>query len=421
MERIVVKKTVSLLFLILSYLLGAYAQECNLKLQTARDYKSKGDYKNAVVWYKKVLNDCGDHDGKVKAELQECQRKSRPQRSSEQYVPVEQPGLRLNDTQIFFEAEGGNDAHIYVTCEGQWVVNVTKGKDWFDVGKNGNLLVVDCLPNTKSEQRDGVLYIIAGEGTIVAKVTVQQEEGDYSTAYTSPTVPESLKGGIVFENGGTTPIFDYKREDMAIMVEILKKEIRMGLQVEIPWCRNLYDMKLLEQRYESIADHFVSMGIRKDRISRYIYKNNDDRADACDEAYLRVVTMSDKNTSEKDKPFLPDLTDVLSKSKITFDKDKDIPIIDDNNDNINRTVEIMKTNPTFSLQIEGYSDNKGSEEHQRDLAQRRANKVMQLFIDKGVPANQISTVTYTSNDLHFKQNIPDGDEFRCAVFRILIN
>ena len=409
------------LFVVLMSNVVLFAQDCDLRLQTARSYKSQGEYKQAVSWYKKGLNDCGDYDGRVKAELQECQRKIKAERSASDYVPVEQPGLRLNDTQIFFEAEGGNDAHIYVTCEGQWVVNVTKGKDWLDVGKNGNLLVVDCLPNNKPEPREGVLYIIAGEGTIVAKVTVQQEKGDYSTAYTSPTVPESLKGGIVFENGGTTPIFDYKREDMAIMVEILKKEIRMGLQVEIPWCRNLYDMKLLEQRYESIADHFVSMGIRKDRISRYIYKNNDDRADACDEAYLRVVTMSDKNTSEKDKPFLPDLTDVLSKSKITFDKDKDKPIIDDNNDNINRTVEIMKTNPTFSLQIEGYSDNKGSEEHQRDLAHRRAYNVMEMFIDKGVPANQISTVTYTVNDPQFKQNIPDGIKHGCAIFRILVD
>ena len=139
MERIVMKKKLGLAFLICSFLMGAYAQECNLKLQTARDYKSKGDYKDAVVWYKKVLNDCGDFDGKVKSELQECQRKSKPQRSPEQYVPIVLSNVSVNDGQILFDAEGGNDAHIRVTSGERWNVSVTKGKEWIDAGRNGDL------------------------------------------------------------------------------------------------------------------------------------------------------------------------------------------------------------------------------------------------------------------------------------------
>ena len=83
----------------------------------------------------------------------------------------------------------------------------------------------------------------------------------------------------------------------------------------------------------------------------------------------------------------------------------------------------MKANPSFGLQIEGYTCDLGSEQHNRDLAQRRANKVMQMFIDKGVPASQISTVTYTVNDPQNKQNIPDArrEEHRAAIFRILVN
>jgi len=437
-------KKIIFLFVVLMSNVILFAQDCDLRLQTARSYKNQGEYKQAVSWYKKVLADCGDYDGKVKTELQECQRKSRPERSTSDYVPVEQPGLRLNDTQIFFEAEGGNDAHIYVTCEGQWVVNVTKGKDWLDPGKNGDLLVVDCLPNNKPEPRDGVLYIIAGEGTIVAKVTVRQEEGDGSSNYAPTTGADLLTSvKVSFEAGKDTPLY----ENVMNLIAVLANNNNLGLKIDVPWCRSKYDIELIEKRIQNITNYFMSMGLNKDRISQNISMNGDKD---CDEAYLRVVSVSDNNTlttvssgaqrnstmdqeddiepgkkklAPKDKTNLKELSDVLSNTKITFDKDSDIPKINDENDNINRTVAILKANPTFGLQIEGYADNTGSEEHQRDLAQRRAYNVMQIFIDKGVPANQITTVTYTVNDPRFNQNIPDDgrNENNRAIFRLLVN
>lgn len=134
-------------------------------------------------------------------------------------------------------------------------------------------------------------------------------------------------------------------------------------------------------------------------------------------------TTGKKKLTPKDKAALKELADALSKTKILFDLDKDIPKISDYNDNVNKTVEIMKANPSFGLQIEGYTCDLGSEQHNRDLAARRAEKVKQLFIDKGVPANQISTVTYTVNDPQNKMNIPDAsrEEHRAAIFRILVN
>lgn len=433
-------KKCAFLFLFLMSSLFVFSQDdCLTIFHDAESYKNQGKYKQAEKLYKMVLGKCGDYNGNVKAELQECQRKSRPA-----YVPVEQPGLMLNDTQIFFEAEGGNDAHIYVTCEGQWVVNVTKGKDWLDVGKNGNLLVVDCLPNNKPEPREGVLYIIAGEGTIVAKVTVRQEEGDVSTNYTPTTDANNLTPvKVSFEAGKDTPLY----ENVMNLIAVLANNNNLGLKIDVPWCRSKYDIELIEKRIQNITNYFLSMGLNKDRISQNISMNGDKD---CDEAYLRVVPVGDNNTSTtvssgaqrssmvdqeddiepgkkklapKDKTNLKELVDVLSKTEITFDKDSDIPQIYDENDNINRTVAMLKANPTFGLQIEGYADNTGSEEHQRDLAHRRAYNVMQIFIDKGVPANQISTVTYTVNDPRFNQNTPDErrNENNRAIFRLIVN
>ncbi len=180
-----------------------------------------------------------------------------------------------------------------------------------------------------------------------------------------------------------------------------------------------------------------SMRDLKRRFMNEMMKKNQEPIIVKNQEYVYIVPVCDelvddegddngtpgkKKLTPKDKEALRELADVLSKTKILFDLDKDIPHYADYNDNINRTVEIMKANPSFGLQIEGYTCKLGSEEHNRDLAQRRANKVMQMFIDKGVPASQISTVTYTVNDPQNYQNIPDTrlEEHRAAIFRILV-
>lgn len=201
------------------------------------------------------------------------------------------------------------------------------------------------------------------------------------------------------------------------------RNVNVGLKigVHIKPCAHLNreSMRDLKRRYmEDMINKSQEPIVVKNQEYVYIVPVCDDLIEDEDEA-----TPGKKNLTPKDKAALKELADILSKTKILFDLDKDIPKISDYNDNINRTVEIMKANPTFGLQIEGYTCDLGSEQHNRDLAQRRAEKVRQMFIDKGVPANQISTVTYTVNDPQNKQNIPDArrEEHRAAIFRILVN
>ena len=210
------------------------------------------------------------------------------------------------------------------------------------------------------------------------------------------------------------PQFDVKRDKWRTVTAGLK------IGVHIKPCAHL--------NRESMRD-------LKRRFMNEMMKKNQEPIIVKNQEYVYIVPVCDdlvddegddtpgkKKLTPKDKEALKELADVLSKTKILFDLDKDIPKIADYNDNINRTVEIMKANPSFGLQIEGYTCRLGSEEHNRDLAQRRANKVMQMFIDKGVPASQISTVTYTVNDPQNYQNIPDAslEEHRAAIFRILV-
>ena len=146
-----------------------------------------------------------------------------------------------------------------------------------------------------------------------------------------------------------------------------------------------------------------------------------------DPQYIYIVPICDQ-LGDDDDTFTPEekravreLSDELSKTKILFDLDKDIPKITDQNDNINKCVAIMKANPNLKLIVEGYTCDLGTEEHNRDLAQRRANKVRDLFIQKGVNPAQIETASYTVNDPQNAQNIQDSrrEEHRAAIFRIV--
>ena len=114
-----------------------------------------------------------------------------------------------------------------------------------------------------------------------------------------------------------------------------------------------------------------------------------------------------------------DKTEILSNTIITFARNKDVPKIKDDNDNLAKTVEILKKNPSLKLIVEAYSCGRGSEEHNRDLAQRRANNVRNLFIEKGANPNQIETASYTANDPQNSQNDNIPKDCNCAVFRIV--
>lgn len=106
----------------------------------------------------------------------------------------------------------------------------------------------------------------------------------------------------------------------------------------------------------------------------------------------------------------------MSKTTITFRYLDDKPIIVDSNDNFNRAVQILKQNPQLKIVVEGYANDYTSAQDNSDLAQRRANQVRDIFIQKGVPQNQIEIVTYSVNDPHATQ---DSEGHRTVIFRIV--
>ena len=56
--------------------------------------------------------------------------------------------------------------------------------------------------------------------------------------------------------------------------------------------------------------------------------------------------------------------------------------------------EILRQYPTYKLTVEGYCDERGSEEYNLALGDARARQAKEFLVSLGVPADQLRTVSY---------------------------
>ncbi|MCL2436262.1 MAG: OmpA family protein [Lentimicrobiaceae bacterium] len=145
------------------------------------------------------------------------------------------------------------------------------------------------------------------------------------------------------------------------------------------------------------------------------------------EFYYFVPTISQELLDEGEenpakKKALMELAQSLSMIKILFPLDSDKPQLNDQNkDDIRKAVGILVANPDLKIIITGYTSPEGSQAHNEDLAQRRANAVKAIFVDRGVPSDQIATAAFTANDPQHKIDIPERESYpqqRAVIFRI---
>ena len=61
--------------------------------------------------------------------------------------------------------------------------------------------------------------------------------------------------------------------------------------------------------------------------------------------------------------------------------------------NLDMKINIMRANTAVVIRIEGHADNRGSTEYNIALGQRRADAAKQYMVDRGIPANRITTVS----------------------------
>jgi peptidoglycan-associated lipoprotein len=78
---------------------------------------------------------------------------------------------------------------------------------------------------------------------------------------------------------------------------------------------------------------------------------------------------------------------------IIFDYDKS-DIRDDQKGKLQTAATYLKSNPSVRITIEGNADERGSEEYNLALGDRRANAVKQNLASQGIPENRLSSVSY---------------------------
>ena len=78
---------------------------------------------------------------------------------------------------------------------------------------------------------------------------------------------------------------------------------------------------------------------------------------------------------------------------INFDYDKS-DIRDDQKGKLQTAAAYMKSNPNVRITIEGNADERGSEEYNLALGDRRANAVKQYMVSQGIAENRLGSVSY---------------------------
>jgi peptidoglycan-associated lipoprotein len=66
-------------------------------------------------------------------------------------------------------------------------------------------------------------------------------------------------------------------------------------------------------------------------------------------------------------------------------------------DIIDAHIEFMKQYPETTLQLHGHADERGSQDYNLALGDRRADSVAQIFIDNGISADRISVISFGEN------------------------
>ena len=109
-----------------------------------------------------------------------------------------------------------------------------------------------------------------------------------------------------------------------------------------------------------------------------------------------TVNVPAASTTPVEPPRRPDVSSgglAQNVSDVLFDYDK-ADLKPEMVDVLKKNASWLKTNANVRFTIEGYCDDRGSEEYNLGLGDRRANVVKEFLVAQGVAANRINTVSY---------------------------
>ncbi|OGU39788.1 MAG: hypothetical protein A2X61_10485 [Ignavibacteria bacterium GWB2_35_12] len=104
---------------------------------------------------------------------------------------------------------------------------------------------------------------------------------------------------------------------------------------------------------------------------------------------------------------------------VFFDYDKS-DLKDESIPELERVIEFLRANPEIKIQIEGHTDDVGSDEYNNKLSNERANSVKSYLINAGIEANRIKAVGYGKKQPLKKETTDEGRAMnRRVAMRIL--
>ncbi len=96
---------------------------------------------------------------------------------------------------------------------------------------------------------------------------------------------------------------------------------------------------------------------------------------------------------EEPKPLDPFSIDKNPLDDVYFEFDKS-DLTEDTKTILNRYAEVIKANAGLSILIEGHCDERGTEEYNLALGERRASRVKEYLVSLGVSAETMKTISY---------------------------
>ena len=75
---------------------------------------------------------------------------------------------------------------------------------------------------------------------------------------------------------------------------------------------------------------------------------------------------------------------------------------------LGEVIEVMKKNPSLKLEVQGYTDNRGAAAFNMKLSEKRANAIMEYFIDNGIESGRISAKGFGLSNPATTNDTPEG-------------
>ena len=442
---------------------ASYAQgDCGTILKTAREFKAKGEYKKAVERYEILNKQCPNYvDEKIRSEWKACQNKLNSNKPSNQHVEVKpnsgsptSPETTIDlygRVKVSFDAGKAtpscenvqsiikqleDDENLELKIEIPWcrdlyslqfiekrirsITEIIINAGIVETRISSDIKSVDVLDGfdnlmdvCNDKFSEHIILINADEGYNVCdrawlKTVEKPKFGDGG-----PSVVLSRTEITFRPLDDSTPQIIDDNANICKTVKILNANTRLLKLIIEGYASDAAsedeNMNLAQRRANSVREMFILLGVNPDQIETASYgltnpQNGQFITNSIKEESRAVVIRIVKREPQN--------------IKILFDYDKDIPKISDYKA-VDEHANFLKNQSTYKLIVEGYTCDQGPEEHNRDLAQRRAYIVRELFIEKGVSPDLIETASYTVNDPQNRQNITNQNECDVAICRIV--